>query len=167
MSLEKEARERRLLPEILEMGNPAHHEDEIDRTAPEHLIGDVDLPAARILNREARRGRRWPDRHCGLRRRADDFGDEPVAAAVGGLDDPRLPGIVVERAADLADAHLQRTAAQEHARPDRREELVLADQLAGACGKVLEHGQGLRGQRDRARPSAEPPGREIELETIE
>jgi hypothetical protein len=86
---------------------------------------------------------------------------------MGGLDDARLPGIVVERAPDLADAHLQGAVAQEDARPDRGEELVLADQLPGARGKVLEHGQRLRGQRDRARPSAEPPGRQIELETVE
>ena len=147
----KEARERRLVPEVLEMGNPAHDEHEIDRTAPEHLIGDVDVPAVGILHRESKRGRRrQADRQRGRLRRADDVGDEPVAAPVGGLDDPRLPGIVAERAPDLADAHLQGTVAQEHARPDRLLELVLADQPAGTRGQVLEHGQRLRSQRDRA-----------------
>src|SRR4029079_4692101 len=121
----QEARERRLGPEVFEVGDPAHDENEIDRAAPEHLVGDVDVSAARILDREAEGGGRGPGRRRGPRRRADDFGDETVAASVSGLDDPRLPGIVVERAPDLADAHLQGAVSQEYPRPDGTDDLVL------------------------------------------
>ena len=52
----EEARERRLVPEVLEVRDPAHDEDEIDRARPDDLIGDVDAAAVRVA--DARRGRR-------------------------------------------------------------------------------------------------------------
>jgi hypothetical protein len=83
--------------------------------------------ARAALDRDPRRCRRRVDRRRGGGGGADDFGDEPVAAPVGGLDDPRIPGIVLERAPDLADADLQGAPAQEDAWSDRLQELVRAD----------------------------------------
>jgi hypothetical protein len=85
-------------------------------------------------------------------------GDEPVAAAVDGLDEPRHPGPVPERFADLPDADVQRGVGHQGVAPDRVEEFPLGDQPAGPLGQVAQDGEGLRGQRDgpRAGPRAAP-----------
>ena len=50
----QESRERRLVPEVLEVRHPAHHEDEVDRAAPKHLIRDVDVAASRVVHGKRR-----------------------------------------------------------------------------------------------------------------
>ena len=45
----QEAREGRLGPEVLEVRDPAHDEDEIDGAAADDLVGDVDVAAARVV----------------------------------------------------------------------------------------------------------------------
>jgi hypothetical protein len=162
----QETRERRLVPAGLEVRHPAQHEDDIDRPAAEHLVGDARIALPRVADGQAEGGRglRGGARGC---RGAVHLGDEPVAAPVRGLDDPRLPGVISERAPDLADADLQRAAAEEHPRPHGGQEVVLPDEAAGARGQVLEHRQRLGRQRDRSRRPAEASGREVELEGIE
>src|SRR5262249_57024299 len=90
---------------------------------------------------------------------ADDVGDEAIAATVGGLDDPRVLRVVIERPPDLADADLEGAAAQEHAGPDRVQQLVLRDEPRRARGEVLEHREGLRREGDPARRAYQPSGR--------
>ena len=51
----EEARERRLLPEVLEMRHPAHHEHQVERAVADHLIGDVDVAAPRVVGFRAER----------------------------------------------------------------------------------------------------------------
>ena len=83
--------------------------------------------------------------------------DEPVAAAVRGLDEARRVRIVAERLAQLADRALEHGVADEHARPDRVEQLLLRDQPARPRGQVTaaartpsaSSGDG-RARRDRA-----------------
>ena len=45
----QKARERRLRPEVLEVRDPAHDEDEVERPVADDLIGDVDVAAARVM----------------------------------------------------------------------------------------------------------------------
>ena len=49
----QEAREGRLVPEVVEVRDPAHDEDEIDRAVADHLVGDVDVAAARVVRLRA------------------------------------------------------------------------------------------------------------------
>lgn len=51
----------------------------------------------------------------------------------------RLPRIVVEREANLADGDLEHGVADEHARPRRIEQVVLRDEAAAPLGEVPEH----------------------------
>ena len=84
-----------------------------------------------------------------------------------GLDERRLVVIVAERVADLADAHLQHRVADEDARPQAIEELVLRHQLAGAGGEQLEDAEGLGRQGDRRRAALERGVGRIEAEVAE
>ena len=135
----EESRERRFVPEVLEVRHPSHHEDEVDRAAAQDLIGDVYVPAARVMHGE-RRGREGVRRITGQQRngrRIRDRRDEPVTAPVRCLDNPRAPRIVTQCAPDFTDAHLERAVAEEHSRPDRAEEFVLTDELARAVRRDI------------------------------
>ena len=99
---EQKAREGWLGPEVLEVRDPAHDEDEIARTAADDLVGDVDIAAARVVRLGHRHQRRrrtgWHDGKPGSGRcgRVDRHrGDESVAPAMRGLDVGRRPRIVV------------------------------------------------------------------------
>src|SRR6185295_19274359 len=72
---------------------------------------------------EIGRGRRSIRARVGVE--AGQGGDEPVAAAVPRLDEARLPGVVLERPAQLLDARGQRIVAHGSAAPYRCEKVVL------------------------------------------
>ncbi len=98
----EKAREGRLGPEVLEVRDPAHDEDEIARTAADDLVGDVDVAAARVVRLGHRHHRRrrtgWHDGEPGSGRcgRVDRHRrDESIAPPVCGLDVGRRPRIVV------------------------------------------------------------------------
>jgi hypothetical protein len=149
----QEPRERRLVPEVLEVGDPAHHEDQIDRARSDHLVGDVDAAALRVL--DARR------RGAGHRR------DEAIAAPVRRLDEPRRVRVIVQRLANLADRHLEHRVAHEDARPERAEDLGLRDQRARPRREVLEQGKCLRRQRDRRVVAVQATAGRVEAEDVE
>ena len=166
----QEPRERRFLPEVLEVRHPSHHEDEVDRSAAADLIRDVDVAAPRVLDRSGQdRGgigdrRRTRSRGGG---RLRDAGDEPVAAPVRRLDEAWRLRVVAERAPDFADADLQRAVGHERIRPERVEQLGLLDQAARPRREILEQRQRLGRQGDGARLSVELSAGGIEPETIE
>ena len=107
---------------------------------PIDLVRDVDVAAARVVRLGYRsaptvRWRHHRRRRCAVRVRLErDRRDEAIAAPVRGLDERRRPRIVVERAADLADAHLERAVADVHVSPRELEQLVLRDELPGPRG---------------------------------
>jgi len=59
-----------------------------------------------------------PEHPCQVSQRRDPL-IEPEAMSVHGLDEPRLPGIVVQHPPDLADAHAERRVAHRDVGPDR------------------------------------------------
>lgn len=66
-------------------------------------------------------------------------GDELVAAAMTRFDETRLPGVIVERPAQLLDARRQRIVADGGAVPHRREQIVFRDRPAGMRHQRLQH----------------------------
>jgi hypothetical protein len=46
----QECREARLLPIVVEVREQPRDEDEVDRSAADHLVGDVDIAALRVMN---------------------------------------------------------------------------------------------------------------------
>ena len=154
----EEPGERRLAPEVLEMRDPTHDEDQIDRAGSHDLVGDVHVSAPRVA--DARDGRGWDRRRTRGRGRllhdmtrrgvaARDRGHEPVPSAVRGFDESRRPRVIFERLADLANGDLEHRIADEHARPDGVEQLLLRDQPPGTLRQVLQEGESLWGQRHR------------------
>ena len=57
---------------------------------------------------------------------------------MSGLDDPRRPRIVAQRAADLANADLERSVGYVNAGPDRIEQFLFGDKTTGTGGEILE-----------------------------
>ena len=166
---EEEARERGLLPEVLEVRDPAHHEHEVERAVAHDLVGDVDVAAARVAH--ARSHGHDPvaavHRRRGRRRRRADRRDEAIAAAVRGRDEAGKGGVVPQRATDLADAGLERAVAHVEAGPDLVEQLALGDQPARVGRQVLEDREGLGRERDRSRGATELAADGIETERTE
>ena len=72
-----------------------------------------------------------------------------------------------QRLADLADAHLQHRVADEDARPQAVEELVLRHQLAGARDEQLEDAKGFGRHRDRRAAALQRGVGRIEAEVAE
>ena len=168
----EEPRERRLLPEILEVRHPSHHEHEIDGTCAADLVGDVHVAAACVLDGPVGHGRRGRRRRARSRRRhggrsVRDVADESIAAAMGGLDEPRCVRVVAERAADLQDAGLERAVSDEDVRPQRVQQLALQNEAARPRGEIPEYRQRLRRQRDRRSAAVQLSAGRIELEAIE
>ena len=112
------------------------------------------------------RNDREPGRH--RRSRFDrDRRDEAVAAAVRGLDVRRRLRIVLQRAADLADADLERAVADVDVGPRELEQLVLGDELPAARDEVLQDGERLRRERHHGIAAAQLPRREVQPERPE
>ena len=155
----EKARERRLHPEVVEVRHPTHDEHQVDRSVADDLVGDVDVAAPRVP-RGGRRHRGSDRRH--ERSRAGEGGEgwrdgrharnEPVAAAMGSLDELRNARIVAERPADLADAHLEGGVAHVDVRPHGVEQLMLGDQPARVAGEEFEDGKRLGRERDASPP---------------
>src|SRR5262249_26652714 len=61
--------------------------------------------------------------------------DEPVAAAVDRLHEPRHPRLVPERPSDLADAAMERGVGHQRAGPERVEKLLLPLEPAGTLNQ--------------------------------
>ena len=71
------------------------------------------------------------------------FPDEPVTAAVQCLDIAGTPRIVAQRLPKFLDAGHQRRIAHVDLGPDRGEQLILGDHLAGALGNEATAAQAL------------------------
>ena len=159
-------------PEAFEMGDPPHDEHEVDRTIAEHLVGDVDVAAARIPRDRDVRYRRLHRGRCarGARgsrqfrfQRADRHGgDEAIPAPVRRLDVLRLARIVVQRLPDFPDADLERGVADEDVGPQRVEELLLGDEATGVLREIGEYVVGLGGERNDTVVALEPAAGAIE-----
>ena len=76
-----------------------------------------------------------------------DIADEAITAAMHGLNEARLPRIIVERGANLAHRDLEHGVADEHARPDGVEEIVLRHQATPMLGEMAEQRERLGRQR--------------------
>jgi hypothetical protein len=68
--------------------------------------------------------------------------------------------VIIERAADLADADLQRAVPNVDISPCEPQQLVLGDEFSCAADRVFEDGEGLRREGTttsprRSRPAAE------------
>lgn len=89
------------------------------------------------------------DRRQGRRRggRALDRSDEPVAAAVPGLDEPALLRRIVQGAPDLRHGFLEHSVGHVGLRPDLVEKLLLADDMACLADEMAQDadGAGLQG----------------------
>ena len=148
---------RWLVPEVLEVRDPAHHEDQIDGTGTDHFVGDVHVAAVRVAHARTHGGERGHERS--LRAgggRLDgaarlDRRDESIAAPMGGLNEPWFVGIVAERAADVANRSFQHGLADEDVRPDGVQQLLLEHEPPGARGQVLQQRERFRGERDGGR----------------
>ena len=81
-----------------------------------------------------------------------------------GLNDPRLLRIVAERRANLADRDLEHGVANEDARPDGVEQVVLRDQAAAVLGEAAQQRKGLGRERDLFAAAPDTLIRAIELE---
>src|SRR5580765_5103518 len=77
-----------------------------------------------------------------------DGRDEPVAAAMDGLHEPRRPRAVSERIAQLAHADGEDDLADGDVGPHRAEELLLRDQLARTQGEVVQNPERPLAERD-------------------
>src|SRR5262249_50510071 len=107
-----------------------------------------------------------PIRRCAVCR-TGPLGDEAVAAARHGLDETRRGRIVVERAADLEDGHLEHAVADMGVRPAGAQQLLLRDQLSAVLDQAAQYRERLRGEGDHLVPTQEPLGREIQPETLQ
>ena len=76
-------------------------------------------------------------------------GDESVAAPGYRLDEARLPGVVAEHAAQLADSPLEYRVADETVAPHLIQKHVRGEQRAPPAHKGTQHGNGV-GARGRA-----------------
>ena len=101
----------------------------------------------------------------GLGRR--DRRDEAVAAPVQRLDVRRRLRVVAERLAQHADRLGQRRVGDERVLPDRVDQLLPVDDLAGALQQQLEHAEHARRQRDLRAVAAQQPAVRIEGERAE
>ena len=108
-----------------------------------------------------------PPRPASGRARAVDEGhirNEPIAAAMDGLNNLRLLRIVAKRRPDLADRDLEHGVANEDSRPDGVEQVVLRDQAAAVLGEAPQQGKGLGRERDLLAAAPDTLVRPIELE---
>ena len=107
----QESGEGGLGPEVLEVRHPAHHEDQVQRTVAQHLVGDVDVATTSVVG----------GRNTGVvgesGRSLFRPGDEAIAAAVRCLDDPRLLARVRQHFSYLGDCNFQHVAAYVYIRP--------------------------------------------------
>ena len=106
--------------------------------------------APRGGHRRSRAAAHQPERSAGRGHTIDDsdFANEAVAAAVHRLDDLRLPRVVAQGLADLADRNFQDGVADEHTWPDGVEQIVLGDEATAALGEAAKQREGLGGERD-------------------
>jgi hypothetical protein len=159
------------------MRDPSHHEYQVEGPLAEDLIRNVDVSAARIVRfRRLERidGRRGVD---GRLRRLNPGGcrlvrfrhrsDEAIAAAMDRLDELRRLRIVGQHPADLADADLQGSVADEDPRPDPVEELVFRHEPARPLRQTLQDRKSFRGQREGLRPEPQGRIRDFEAEGTE
>ena len=92
-----------------------------------------------------------------VRRRRLRQKSEPTP--VQGLDEPRGPRVVVERAPQLPDAGRERRIAHGNARPHLIEDFVLGDEVPGTLCQKAEHAQRLLRDVDFPRAAGQPVGR--------
>ena len=147
-ALEK-AREGGLAPGILEVADPAHDENQVDWSVAKHLVGDVDVAASCVLHANAGGGFGRPDGLCQVGH-PTDLRDEAVPPAMRGLDEPRRPCVVAERATDLTHADLQHAVCDEHAGPHGVEQLAFGHEPARPFSEVVEYRERFGRQRNRA-----------------
>src|SRR5262249_52708005 len=92
---------------------------------------------------------------------------EAIAPRAHGLDDLRLVGVVLERAADRGDRLRERGLADARAAPDRGDELVLRDHAPARARQVEEDVERLRPERHARAVLAELEELVVELEVAE
>ena len=153
----QESGERRLGPEILEMRDPAHDEDQVQRSITENLVGDVDVATTGVVG--------WWNSGFGRAggRGLLGRGDKAVAAAMGGLDEARFFAGVRQDSADFSDCNFQDVGADVDVGPNSLEQFLFADQLAGSFGKVSKDTKCLRREVERLGAARKATCRQIEL----
>ena len=141
--------------------------DHVVAGAAEHVVAFAQRDLAIVVNEPPARNR---CRHRRDRRRVGDdrdLADEGVAVAIGGADIARLLGVVGERAAQIADHGGEAVLADERPRPDRRQDLVLAEGLGPGFGQQPQQLERL-GLQPHLGPAAEQaPLIEVEHEGTE
>ena len=171
----QEAREARLAPEVLEVRDPAHDEDEVERPVADDLIGDVDLAAARVhrLGRPpsvlgVERGRRLAPEvkqrqfepggrrgagHLDIHARRGavggfaDLGDEAIAAPGDGLDVLLPAALLAQSLPQRGDVLRQVVLLDEAVGPDLPHQLLLAEHVAAVLHQREQGVESLRRQR--------------------
>ncbi len=93
--------------------------------------------------------------------------DEPVPAAMRGLDVLRRLGVVAHRLAKLPDAGLEHRIADVGRGPDAVEQLLLGHQLARVLDEKPQDGKRLRPQRDPLRAFPQAFIRQVETKSTE
>jgi hypothetical protein len=139
----QEGGEARFAPEVLEVRDPAHDEDDVDGTVTKHLVGDVDVAGKGVV--------RFGDfRWSGGRRdfRLGDGGDEAVAAAGAGFDVGGAARGVAERAADVGDLDREGVVVNKGIGPESVEEFVACAEVTRVGGEVGKKVEGLGGEGD-------------------
>ena len=154
----EEVRVARLLPVLLEVGDEAGEEHEVDRPVAGHLVGDAEVAAARVADRRANRrlGRRagartrggqvqariltedaqleLPERRPGV---DAELLDERPAAALEPMQRVGLPAAAVQREHQLAaQAFAKRVLRDE--RLELRHQLVMAAERQLSVDAILD-----------------------------
>ena len=83
---------------------------------------------------------------------------------MSGFDEAGRLGIVRERFADLTNGHFEHGVADKRVRPDRRDQILLRDELTRFGNKVLEHREGLGPELDGLRTLPKTLVHEVECE---
>jgi hypothetical protein len=151
----EEVRMTRLLPVLLEVGDEARDEHEVDRAVAGDLVGDVEVAAARVADRRMPRCRRG---RGGLRRRLQarvltedlqlellerrprvdaELLDERAASAPEDLEGIGLPATAVEREHQLAPQTLAKHVLCDQ-RLELRHQLVMAAERQLGVDAILD-----------------------------
>lgn len=96
-----------------------------------------------------------------------DLGNEAKAAAVDGLDEVWVAGVVSQGPTQLGDHLRQRFRRDRQPGPDRIEQFVSCHETACVLDQISKHLEGLGSQLDRRVPAAEAFVFQVELERRE
>ena len=151
-------------PKVLEVRDPAHHENDVHRSGAQYLIGDVHVATDGI----AGDWRRKPIHQSGRRRHRffggggecagfldrDTQGHKTIPAPVPGLDERMIAVPFPQHPTNLPDLHGQCVVADKGVGPEGLEQIFLPNHFAGPKREVSEqlHCFGCEPQLDLVSP---------------